>query len=145
MKEQLRRAVWQDIDLLFEWANDIQVRQNSFCTNPISYEEHTVWFKKILQDEHWVQYIYEYENEAIGQIRLHLIEKEAEISYSICKEKRGQGFGKKMLYQLKQQIAIDFPEVVKLTAYVKPENISSKKIFLNNGFVEKYSLYEFNM
>lgn len=34
-----------------------------------------------------------------------------------------------------------FPEVKKLTAKVKPENIASKKIFESEGYDMKYSCY----
>jgi len=34
----LRKATLSDIDLLYEWANDPVVRENSFSTESISYD-----------------------------------------------------------------------------------------------------------
>ena len=39
-KYYLRNNCKDDIDLLFVWANDFSVRQNSFNSKQISYEEH---------------------------------------------------------------------------------------------------------
>ena len=43
----LRKAQWEDMDMLFQWANDVVLRKNSFSMVPIAYEEHIAWFKKI--------------------------------------------------------------------------------------------------
>lgn len=47
-----------DCDLLFEWANYPMVRQNSFSTKAITYDEHVNWFKNIMERKDCVQYIY---------------------------------------------------------------------------------------
>ena len=39
-KLYLRTADENDMDLLFQWANDPDVRKNSFHSEPISYETH---------------------------------------------------------------------------------------------------------
>ena len=46
----LRKAVWEDGELLFSWANDIDVRRNALQQHEISWDEHTAWLKKKLQD-----------------------------------------------------------------------------------------------
>ena len=46
----LRVADWGDVDLLFSWANDKEVRKNSFSSEPICYEEHLAWFRKKYQE-----------------------------------------------------------------------------------------------
>lgn len=58
MEGYLRKATIADMDLLFEWANDPLVRQNSFTTEKITYEEHQRWFWKALERENFQQYIY---------------------------------------------------------------------------------------
>lgn len=69
--------------------------------------------------------------------------KNAEISYSICTEKRSQEYGAKMLELVKNQVFKDFPMVDKLTGLVKTDNLASKKAFENAGYEEKYSMFEF--
>lgn len=141
----LRKAMRQDVDLLFEWANEESVRKNSFSTEKISYEEHRKWFENLLIREDAGQYILMQEEEPIGQIRIHVNGSEAEIGYSICKEKRGLGYGKELVGLLIEQVKKDFPQVKKLAAQVKPENIASQKVFLDVGFLEKAISYELNI
>lgn len=138
----LRKAVKQDIDLLFEWVNEEAVRKNAFSTGRISYDEHQKWFENLLAREDAGQYIFEQEDEPVGQIRVCVNDDEAEIDYSICKEKRGLGYGKEMLRLLAERIKQDFPKVKKLTAKVKPDNTASQKVFLDMGYAEKYRFYE---
>ena len=93
MKGYLRQANKDDMDLLFEWANEESVRRNSFSMRTISYEEHQRWFTQILAKTDCKQYIYILEGEAIGQVRLQTDGDTAEISYSICSAKRCRGYG----------------------------------------------------
>ena len=58
MQQYLRKATIEDMDLLFQWANDSVVRKNSFSTAEISYEEHMKWYHNLLKREDCMQYIY---------------------------------------------------------------------------------------
>lgn len=145
MQAYLRRANKEDMDLLYQWANDPVVRAQSFSISEINYEEHQKWFGELLEDPLRRQYIYVYNGEDIGQIRLTITGSEAEIGYSIQRDKRGMGHGKMILKLLAEQIKRDNLEVKRLTAKVKPQNIASQKVFLDTGFVEKYQCYELEM
>lgn len=68
----LRIATNEDMDLLYEWANDRTVRENAFHTEPIPYETHISWFARIMQDEDEILYILEKDNRPIGQIRFSI-------------------------------------------------------------------------
>lgn len=138
----LRRATKDDMELLYMWANEPLVRKNSFTTKIITQEEHEEWFHRLLESKDCCQYIYMCGNEAVGQIRIKIDGNMAEISYSICKEKRGQGYGGDILRLIRSQVSLDFPEVETLFGEVKPGNTASKNAFLNAGFEEKYSVYE---
>lgn len=140
--EYLREAEKQDIDMLFQWANEISVRKNAFKTDSIAYDEHKKWFHDLLIRDDARQYIYMCDEEPIGQIRITVSGEEAEIDYSIRFEKRCMGYGKKMLQLLGEQVKRDFPQVRKLVAKVKPDNIASQKVFLDMGYIEKYCYYE---
>lgn len=138
----LRTATIEDMDLLFEWANNPTVRQNSFQTAEIPYAEHQEWYRRLLKREDCRQYIYVCDDEVIGQIRVTVENDAAEIGYSVCEEKRGMGYGQEMLRLLPTCIKRDFPQVKRLTARVKPENTGSQKAFLKAGFKEIYYEYE---
>lgn len=138
MKEYLRSTVESDMDLLFQWVNDEEVRKNSFQTKEIAYEEHQKWFMDMLNRKDVKQYIYMLEEEPVGQIRICLNNKEeAEISYSIAPMYRCMGYGKQMIAALKKKVMEEYPKVKKLVAQVKPENKASQKIFQDCGYYEK--------
>lgn len=137
MKGYLRSARKSDMDLLFQWANDKEVRENSFQTREITYEEHQEWFKDLMQREDAKQYIYMVEEEPVGQIRICLKKEEAEISYSIAPGHRCMGYGKQMIAALKNVVQEEYPKVKRLAAQVKPGNVASQKIFLDCGYREK--------
>lgn len=141
----LRAAAEEDMELLFEWANEAVVRANSFSTSRITYEEHKAWYRKLLSREDCRQYIYMYNGQAVGQVRVSVSGVEAEIGYSVCAGMRGMGHGKHMLALLYEQIARDYPQVQKLTAKVKPGNAASAKAFSDTGYIKKYEAYELDI
>lgn len=71
----LREAVEEDMDLLYEWANDAEVRKNAFHTEQIPYDTHKKWFENLLKDTETLQYILVEEETAknitflIGQVK----------------------------------------------------------------------------
>lgn len=150
-KLYLRDVNENDCDLLFTWANDDEVRNNSFNTEKISYDEHRAWFKNALQDEKCRQFILVYnpDNEQsidVGQIRLNIKDdNSAEIDYSIASDYRTMGFGKVLINLICRKVNDSYPQIHLLIASVKPGNIASKKVFLDNGFSEKCSVYEYDL
>lgn len=142
MRGYLRQADEEDMERLFQWANEPAVRRNSFSTEEISYKEHQEWYRKLLAGTDCKQYIYMVNNEAVGQIRLTVKGEAAEISYSVSVEKRGMGYGKEMLGLLNEKVKQDFPRVKKLVAKVKPDNIVSQKVFCDTGYVKAYDVFE---
>lgn len=142
MDATLKKAGWEDLDLLFAWANDPAVRKNSFCTTEIPYEEHKLWYRRLLEDPGRMQYLYFKNGMPVGQVRVAAAGEEAEISYSICAQKRGRGYAKEMLCLLREQISADFPNVRYLTAKVKTDNDASKKVFLSIGYQKIYEIYQ---
>ena len=53
MECYLREAIIEDIDILCKWANDPLVRQNSFSTEKIRYEDHVKWFNRVLKGDNY--------------------------------------------------------------------------------------------
>nr|WP_278320217.1 GNAT family N-acetyltransferase [Clostridium uliginosum] len=114
--------------LIYEWRNDKEVRKNSFDTAKISYEEHVEWYAKKLNDSNCKIYLLANSNKNIGVVRLELKDGENTINYNIEKNSRGKGYGYKILLELEKEL-IKNQKTMKLTAYVKSENIFSLKIF----------------
>lgn len=142
MEDILRYATYEDMDLLFQWANDTEVRNNSFSSARITYEEHKEWYGKLMERKDARQYIFLHDGAAVGQIRIETEAGIGTISYSICKEYRGMGYGTKILQLLAEQVPKDFPGLCKLQGKVKKENVKSQSAFKRAGFETAYQLYE---
>ena len=141
----LRKATPADVDILYEWVNDTDVRESAFNSGHIAYEDHLLWFNKMIKDSGEAQYIFMSDDKPIGQIRLSINDTEAEIDYSISKFVRGYGYGKEIIRLLMQKTIEDFPTVKKLIGKVKPSNVASYYCFEKNGFKEKYQQLEFDL
>lgn len=133
-KVYLRKAEWKDVDLLFEWANDSEVRKNSFNTANIEYEEHKRWFENCIQDENIDVYICYLDADPIGQVRLNYNNETAVISYSIAKKYRGQGFGGVIIKLIEAEMVFTHPDITFLFGSVKMDNIASQRIFEDSGY-----------
>ena len=126
----LRKVTILDSKLLFEWTNDIAVRQSSFNSNTISLNDHLSWFEKKLKSTETKIYIATIkQNEPIGQIRIDAFEDYWLIDYSIDKTFRGLGFGKHIV-----KLMIKLNPKKKFLAKVKSVNIASQKVFENLHF-----------
>lgn len=134
----LREAVREDMDLLYRWANDSEVRRNAFHTEYIPYDIHKAWFENVLKDRNILQYILveEYDGviNEIGQIRLSLDKDRAVIGYSIAAEMRGKGFGSRMVQMAEEKLREARRETILLEAQVKYENKASAKVFEKCGY-----------
>lgn len=119
-----------DALMLFDLANDITVRENSFSKREISIIEHFKWFnEKITNNETRIYILTDLYKSYIGQIRIDKIDEYFEIDYSISCSYRGRGFGNRILQLLQNELGN-----MNFLAKVKTENIPSKKVFNNNGF-----------
>lgn len=137
---KLRPATSLDCDQYFEWANDPEVRANSFNQEPIPYDAHVRWFYKKLdfKNQLWVAtktksgttHLNQFGDEClcdhklVGQIRLEQCADHTEIHYSIAKEYRGQGNGRRMV-----QMALFEVKTWPVVAQVKQSNRASRNIF----------------
>lgn len=139
----LRDIDENDINLLYSWANDDVSRKNAFHTEYITFDEHRIWFYKLLRDSNQKQYIFMKIDKPIGQIRFSIVGNEAEIDYSISPNERGFGYGKIMLELAKEKFHEEYPNVKKIIGRVKVTNLASEKCFKKNDFKEIFRQYEF--
>lgn len=145
-KFELVEAKMDDIDLLLEWSNDSECRKNSFNSEKIEYSEHKKWFLNKMSDKNCKIYLYVYNKEKIGQVRLELQESTGLIGYSIKKQYRGQGHGSKILSLLENKLEnTDNTKIKYLAGKVKVENQASQKVFEKLGYTSEikdgYVLY----
>lgn len=134
MEIEFKKATLEDVDILFKWANDIEVRDNSFNSNMIEYSDHVKWVTEKLSSEKTIILIAMANKRKIGQIRLEVNEDIAVINYSIDKHERGKGFGMKLIECIDNNIKKYSKNVNVLQGEVKKNNIASIKIFEKNNF-----------
>jgi RimJ/RimL family protein N-acetyltransferase len=131
---KLRQVTEKDCRLIWNWANDPQVRAGSFSTDSIPYENHRQWFESKLNDPSCFFFIAENRNgEPVGQVRFDFEGKEATISINLDREFRDKGYGSKLIQLAAKKIS-DVSEVDKIHAYIKKENTASLKSFQKAGF-----------
>ena len=130
----LREATLDDSGTLLNWANDPEVRENSFNTEEIAYDNHCSWFSEKLSSSDCVIFICEKDQTPVGQIRVDIESNTGQISFSIGVEFRGQGMGTQMLLSLPEALrnAGLTPEI--LTGKVKPQNKASCRAFEKAGY-----------
>lgn len=133
----IRRATNEDCKLLWEWANDPEVRAASFNSQYVSWEEHIAWFAKKIIDPKCHLYIITDENShPIGQARFEFEKPDsAVVSISMIQDKRSRGFGTQAL-QLALKHLSNSTEVIQVIAYVKPDNPRSSRAFEKAGFAK---------
>jgi len=123
---KLRKVNADDIYLLFNWANEQLVRENSFSKSPICWEDHNKWFHDKVTSKDCKMFILEVNNNDVGQVRFDNVNNQYWlIDYSIDNKFRRNGYGLKIVkYGIR---TFDVP--VKFIAKVKNNNIASIKVF----------------
>jgi spore coat polysaccharide biosynthesis protein SpsF len=129
MVQNLRPIKDEDCTLLFKWANDEDVRENSLDSRKIKWKQHKSWFNQKLTSSFSKIFILEYNDLPVGQIRYDLNANGIwDIDYSIDKNYRGLGFGRKMVELSLHKITGE------KRAVVQSNNIASRKVFEHLGF-----------
>ena len=94
----IRKASLDDMRVVFENANEPEVRSMSINSEPIKWEEHVRWFEWTICDEAVLYYTAYQAGIFIGQVRVNCDgESAATVSISLSKNGRGRGFGSKIL------------------------------------------------
>lgn len=136
-----RKATIADMKLYFDWANDEEVRQRSYQSEPIDWTNHQKWFSSKLEDKSCMLLIFQDEEQRnIGQVRIQLKnENEAIIGISVAENQRGKGYARVMIQQASDEFLIKYPKGI-IHAYIKQENKGSKRAFELAGFKFKEML-----
>ena len=131
---RLRRVGAEDCQLLWEWANDPEVRAVSFSSAPIRWQDHLQWFHAKLQDAYCLFCIaIDSEDVPVGQVRYDLKDAHALISLSLDRQQRSKGYGSALL-RLSAHALFATTTHTTIYAYVKPENQASVRAFERAGY-----------
>ena len=130
----LRRAQETDCRMIWTWANEASVRQASFVSDPIPWNQHELWFSAKIVDERCFYYVASDEGgNPVGQVRFGLNDREGAISLSLAPAMRGRGYGSALILRGVEQFFADSGARM-VHAYVKPENQVSIRAFERADF-----------
>ncbi|MGH7428373.1 MAG: UDP-2,4-diacetamido-2,4,6-trideoxy-beta-L-altropyranose hydrolase [Candidatus Methylomirabilaceae bacterium] len=130
---RLRPAREGDRRLLWEWANDPDVRAVSFGQDPIPWDSHVGWFEARLRDPSCIFYVGVDENDVpVGQIRFDREEDGVVVSVSVGRERRGRGHGRLLIELASQKVHAATGSAIR--AYVRPGNQASARTFQRAGY-----------
>lgn len=131
---QVRPARLQDVELLWQWANDPVVRANSFRSEFISLEDHIEWYREKLASSDTCIWILELDRVPVGQIRYDRVDSDmADIGFSVAQRYRGRGLGTSALL-LSSRPACEKLQVRHLRGVVFCSNEPSMRAFIKAGF-----------
>lgn len=135
----VRPAEASDEALLLRWANDPQVRANSFTLAKIDPVTHHAWLEKRLGNPDGCRlYIVETATQMpVGQVRFERSGDTWEIHYAIDAYFRGRGLGKPFLNAALVAFKADLNRQGEVFGRVKPDNSASRRIFAELGFAER--------
>ena len=138
----LRRASVADEALLLHWANDPQVRANSFSPEPIGPADHRHWFHTGQANPNRLQLIAKLADGCpIGQIRFDREPastaggaNEATVDLSLDRCVRGQGLAAELVSLGLQAMEQHWGPATDAVAEVLPSNTASNACFARAGF-----------
>ncbi|MBR1643200.1 MAG: GNAT family N-acetyltransferase [Butyrivibrio sp.] len=127
----LRRATMEDALDILRWRNDETSRANSFTKDVIDLDSHKKWLSKKLSQKDCHMFIMMDGQDKVGNIRVDVTGDAGEISYLIAPEKRGRGYGKKIIALIEKEMP---DEVKTLMGLTLKTNDASGRCFLASGY-----------
>ncbi|TNE78949.1 MAG: GNAT family N-acetyltransferase [Bacteroidetes bacterium] len=129
----LRFANSADIDITYQWANDVNVRRFSFTKGFVEREAHESWFNAKLVSDSCDYLIAEVETKPVGSFRIDYAE-EIVVSFLLDPVHQGKGLGLKLLEKGVKHIRKKTKREV--VGYVLPQNQASARLFRKLNFKE---------
>ncbi|KAK4851065.1 hypothetical protein QYF36_012166 [Acer negundo] len=143
----LRPFKLSDVDDFMIWAGDDQVMRPLRWNTFTSREEALTYIKDVCIPHPWRRSIC-IRDRSIGFVSIFPGSGNdrcrADVGYAVAEEFWGQGVATKAVEIALGEVFKDFPEVVRLQAYVDVENKASQRVlekvgFLQEGLLKKYS------
>jgi RimJ/RimL family protein N-acetyltransferase len=134
MTFRYRNATEADIDLYYGWANDPEVRRQSFRPEPISHDTHCAWFRSRLGAAGVLMLVFEdvATGEPAGQVRIEAGPKFAVVGISVADSYRGRGLAALMLEQATREF--HRRAAIPVRAFIRQDNAVSRRAFERAGY-----------
>ncbi|PLX15434.1 MAG: hypothetical protein C0601_12940 [Candidatus Muiribacterium halophilum] len=130
----IRKAESDDCKKVFDLANEKSVRENSYNSDLIIFEEHKIWYDKKIKDKDEIFLLGFYKDHLVGQVRFSKQEKNVIVGISISPQFRGMNAASLILSLGEKILKEEFKEIENIYAYVKNTNKASIGIFKKNGY-----------
>lgn len=130
---KLRNITLDDVDIIFKWRQDKNIRKYSRIIEEPTYEAHVNWMKNRLTLVNGFYGMVVYGDISVGVVRLDLLSgmdaNAYEVSIFIDKDYQQKGIALDCL----NMIRMKYPEY-NLYAYIDDKNIASKRLFAKAGY-----------
>jgi RimJ/RimL family protein N-acetyltransferase len=124
---KIREITKEDINLIYDWSNDLEVRNQSFNSGSINFKEHENWFKKKLINPNSLLLINEYDGDKIGLVRFEIEKNKCTVGVLLDKNFRGKDLSSLMLIKSSNYYFSRFK--LPIYANIKESNIPSIRAF----------------
>ena len=131
----LRRATAANALTYFGWANDPAVRATAVQPARIDWPTHRAWFERRLADPDSYLYLFSWQNQLTGQVRIQFEGNIGTISYSLDKAWRGKRLGRPVLRRALAELRRQRPGAWTLRGLIRTDNLASQRVFEGLGFV----------
>lgn len=129
----IRPVLEQDVKIIFDWANEREVRENSVNQEPIDWVDHFNWFKSKLASQECCFYMVEENQQPVGQVRFDREQATWGVNFSIDVNFRGKNYSTAIIKKACEQLEKDV-KATNVKAIVKEGNLASLYAFTNNDF-----------
>lgn len=127
-----RKALAEDVMLVYDWSNDLVVRQNSYDSEPIVWEHHKTWFSSKIKDEKTLFLIALYDDQPAGIVRYEIGKEHSVVGVLVAENFRGRKLSTSFLSESAKQYFKQ--NNLPIFAYIKDENKASIKAFESAGY-----------
>ena len=132
---------------ILKWRNHESILKTSF-SKKITIAEHHKWFNNLLNNKNYLGLIYDNGFKKLAVVIFKLVDNSAYISiYLVPNEPLNYGIGDRVLTNSEKILTSNYRGVYKILAFVKKNNIKSKKFFMRNKFYydNKKNIYTKNL
>lgn len=130
---KLRDVISDDMDTIFRWQQDKDIRQFSRVNESPTYEEHKNWFNNRISLDKGLYKMIMYNDINVGVLRLDPLSDRDNNSYEVSifvdKNYQQKGIALDCLNMIREK----YP-AYSLYAYIDDENTPSQKLFIKAGY-----------
>lgn len=126
---KLRQVTTEDEKNIFEWRNHSNIREVSVNKDVITWQNHQVWFKSMLQNSNIVMLIAELDKTPVGVVRFDIINEQAEVSIYLVQQTESKGLGYSLLMSAEELLMKMRLSLKEFNAIVLEGNSASHSLF----------------